>query len=504
MENLRKQVKTVRGKLFFTLCIVVMSIILFLIIVNSFVLEKYYQYIKSNTLKTLYKQINEYYNGDLEIDNINEELNKIAIKNNFDIIIKNDQNVVVYLSNKDFLSNIKQIIELWGFGKKQEYKVIEESENLEIMNIKDTETRMNYILLTGKLDNNYSVYVRLPISSIQESVRISNRFLYLIAGVVIIIGSIAIIYISKQFSTPISEISSIAKKMSNLDFSHKYIVKGDDEINELGESINVMSEKLETTINQLRKTNNELERDIERKSKIDEMRKSFISDVSHELKTPIALIQGYSEGLLENVNTDDESRKFYAEVILDESNKMDKLVKQLLELTKLEYENREFNNTTFDLVELEKEIIRSSKVMIEEKNTEVIFDTDEVINVYADDFYISQIITNYLTNAIKHVINVDGENYIKITNHIIPEKNKVRITVFNTGNNIAEENVNRIWNRFFKVDEARNREDGGTGIGLSIVRAIMNNYGNDYGVNNKENGVEFYFELDLEIKEAQQ
>ena len=234
------------------------------------------------------------------------------------------------------------------------------------------------------------------------------------------------------------------------------------------------------------------------------MRKSFISDVSHELKTPIALIQGYSEGLLENVNTDDESRKFYAEVILDESNKMDKLVKQLLELTKLEYENREFNNTTFDLVELEKEIIRSSKVMIEEKNTEVIFDTDEVINVYADDFYISQIITNYLTNAIKHVINVDGENYIKITNHIITEKNKVRITVFNTGNNIAEENVNRIWNRFFKVDEARNREDGGTGIGLSIVRAIMNNYGNDYGVNNKENGVEFYFDLDLEIKEAQQ
>ena len=284
--------------------------------------------------------------------------------------------------------------------------------------------------------------------------------------------------------------------MANLDFSHKYEVTDDDEINELGENINIMSEKLEQTINQLRNTNIELEKDIEKKSKIDEMRKSFISDVSHELKTPIALIQGYSEGLLENVNTDAESRKFYAEVILDESNKMDKLVKQLLELTKLEYEKREFNNTTFNIVELEKEIVRSSQVMLNEKQVTVEFETEENIYVFADDFYISQIITNYLTNAIKHVKEVDGEKHIKITNLIKPEEQKARITLFNTGDNISKENLTRIWNRFFKVDEARNREDGGSGIGLSIVRAIMNNYGNDFGVENKENGVEFYFEID--------
>ena len=364
---------------------------------------------KSNALKSVYNQINSYYNGDIQIDDINDELDKISVSNNFDIIIKNDQNIVVYLSNKDFLSNIRRIIDFWGINKKQEYQVIEESENIDIMNIRDTDTRMNYILLTGKLDNGYGVYIRLPLSSIQESVRISNRFLYLIAGIVIIVGGIAITYISKQFSNPISEINQIAKKMSNLDFSHKYVVTDDDEINELGQSINTMSNKLEGPINQLRKANIELERDKERTSKIDVMRKSFISDVSHELKTPIALIQGYSEGLLENVNTDEESRKFYAEVILDESNKMDKLVKQLLELTKLEYEQREFNNVEFNIVELEKEIVRTSKVMIEEKNVEVKFETDDFINVYADDFYISQIITNYLTNAIKHVKEIDGE-----------------------------------------------------------------------------------------------
>ena len=487
-----KQAKTVRGKLFFIMCIVVLSIILFLILVNSFVLEKYYQYTKSNQLKSLYNNINDYYNSDNPATNFKDELDRVAIKNNFDIIIKDENDKAVYLSNKDFLSNIRVIIDFWGINKQKEYKVLEETDKLEIRNIKDTETSANYILLSGKLDNGYGVYIRIPISSIQESVRISNRFLYLIAGIVIVIGGIAIIYISKTFSSPISELNNIAKKMANLDFSHKYAVTDDDdEINELGESINMMSDKLETTINQL-------ERDIEKKSKIDEMRKSFISDVSHELKTPIALIQGYSEGLLENVNDDPESRKFYAEVILDETNKMDKMVRQLIELTKLEYEKREFNNRTFNIVELEKEIVRTSKVMIDEKQTEVIFETPDKIDVFADDMYLSQIITNYLTNAIKHVKDVDGEKYIKITNVVLQDKQKAKVTVFNTGDNISEENLNRIWNRFFKADEARNRDDGGSGIGLSIVRAIMNNYGNDYGVENKTNGVEFYFEVDLQ------
>ncbi len=291
-----------------------------------------------------------------------------------------------------------------------------------------------------------------------------------------------------------------AKKMSNLDFSQKYrITDAGDEINNLGKSINAMSEKLEKTIKQLRKTNLELERDIEEKSKIDEMRKSFISDVSHELKTPIALIQGYSEGLLENVNSDEESRKFYAEVIQDETNKMDKLVKQLLELMKLEYGKREFNDAKFNIVELEKEVVRKSKVMLEEKEIKVEFETPEEVNVIADDFYIEQVISNYLTNAIKNIKEVNNKKIIKIENSVNVEQGKVRIKVFNTGDNIPEEHMQKIWNRFYKIDESRNRTDGGTGIGLSFVKAVMNNYQNSYGVINKDDGVEFYFELELKL-----
>ena len=136
--------------------------------------------------------------------------------------------------------------------------------------------------------------------------------------------------------------------------------------------------------------------------------------------------------------------------------------------------------------------------MLDEQKVEIEFDTEDEIQVFADDFYIEQVVTNYLTNAIKHVKEVNGKKIINIKNEIDVNKNKVRINVFNTGENIKEEDINRIWNRFYKIDDSRNREDGGTGIGLSFVRAIMNNYQNKYGVINKENGVEFYFELDLD------
>ena len=284
--------------------------------------------------------------------------------------------------------------------------------------------------------------------------------------------------------------------MSNLDFSQKYIIsENKDEIDNLGMSINKLSDKLETTIKQLRTTNLELEKDVEEKSHIDEMRKSFISDVSHELKTPIALIQGYSEGLIENVNTDEESRKYYAEVILDEATKMDKLVKQLLELMKLEYGKMSFNNENFNIIELEKEILRKSEVMIQKEDIQVEMDKQEEIIVYADDFYIDQVLTNYITNAIKYSTKINGEKIIRIKNEI--KNNKVRISVFNTLEGLSDEELMHIWNRFYKIDESRNRADGGTGIGLSIVKAIMNNYGNEFGARNVDGGVEFYFDLDL-------
>ena len=498
LNKLKDVFSSVKVKLFITLSSTILLIIIFLIIVNNFALENFYLYNKQNTLKAVYETINNYYENPNQDKDIESELEKLSVKNNFDILVKDNNGINVYTTNKNFSSvigNINDILDKFNTNKGKE---LESNDKFVIKKQQDLKNGLSYIMLSGKLDNGYFLYIRIPVTSIQDSVKISNNFLLLMAGFTILIASIMVSIVSRKFTEPILELNNIAKKMSNLDFSQKYkITNAKDEINDLGKSINTMSDKLEKTIKQLRSSNIELERDIEEKSKIDEMRKTFISDVSHELKTPIALIQGYSEGLLENVNTDEESRKFYAEVILDETNKMDKLVKQLLELMKLEYGKREFNNKEFNIVELEKEVIRKANVMVEGKQAEILFDSNQEIQVFTDDFYIEQVLTNYLTNAIKNVEEMYGEKYIKISNEIKSEENKVCIKVFNTGKNISEENLNRIWNRFYKADESRHREDGGTGIGLAFVKAIMSNYDNKYGVRNLENGVEFYFELDM-------
>ena len=499
LNKIKDVLSSVKVKLFLTLSTTVLLIILFLIIVNNFALEKFYLYKKQNTLKSVYESLNDYYKTPGQDNDLQTELEKLSIKNNFDILIKDNNGINLYTTNKNFSTVIGSINDI--LDKLQSGKELESNDNFTIKKQRDSKNGLSYMMLSGKLENGYFLYIRIPLNSIQDSVSISNNFLLMMAGFTILIASIMVTIVSRKFTEPILELNNIAKKMSNLDFSQKYkVTNARDEINDLGRSINTMSDKLERTIKQLRSSNIELERDIEEKSKIDEMRKTFISDVSHELKTPIALIQGYSEGLLENVNNDEESRKFYAEVILDETNKMDKLVKQLLELMKLEYGKREFNNKEFNIVELEKEVIRKTNVMIEEKQAEIKFDENQDIRVFADDFYIEQVLTNYLTNAIKNVKEMYGEKYIKISNEINKEENKVCIKVFNTGKQISEENLNRIWNRFYKADESRHREDGGTGIGLAFVKAIMSNYDNKYGVKNLENGVEFYFELDMRQK----
>lgn len=491
---IKEKLKSVRVKLFLVLCVVTILLVICLIAINSLVLENFYIYNKTNTIKEVYNKINKYYKDpDLAI-NLETELKKIAFRNNFDILIQSDTDLILFSTNKDFLSSIEVAKEKYKTYLEERKNLLYSDAKMTIRKIDDTSNSLNYILLYGKLDNGYSLYIRIPIASIEESVRISNNTLIVIGIATVIISAFVASLISKRFTSPILQLNDITKKMAKLDFEQKYRINdSDDEINELGKNINTMSDKLESTIKQLRETNSELEKDIEEKSKIDEMRKQFISDVSHELKTPIALIQGYAEGLIENVNNDDESRKFYAEVILDESNKMDVLVKQLLELMKLEYGKRKFNDEEFDVVELINEVIRKCNVMLEENQIQVVFDEKKPIYAYADDFYVEQVVTNYFTNAIKHAKEVNGKKQIKIT--IQNVKNKIRVSVFNTGDKIPEEDLTRVWGRFYKIDDSRNRENSGSGIGLSIVKAIQNNYQNEYGVQNLSNGVEFYFDI---------
>lgn len=496
MDKIEDKFKSVRFKLFFIMCVVILIIVLFLILINSIVLENFYIYSKTATIKQVYQKVNNYYASENPNINLETELKKIAYKNNFDILIKTDTNLIIFTSDKEFLSSTYILKDINEITRENINTQNDKKNNLNIKITTDETNNINYMFLTGILDNGYVLYIRMPISPIKESVKISNTLLLMIGGVTLAVAGVVASFISKKFTNPILQLNDIANKMAKLDFSQKYrVTDTEDEINELGRSINTMSDKLETTIKQLQKSNIELEKDIEEKSKIDDMRKQFISDVSHELKTPIALIQGYAEGLIENVSTDEESRRFYAEVILDETNKMDRLVKQLLELMKLEYGKKEFNNEKFDINELINEVIRKCEVMLQKNNIQVEFESKKPIYVWADEFYIEQVVTNYFTNAIKHTEEIGNNKKIKIT--VKQLNDKMRITVFNTGKTIPEEDLTRIWGRFYKVDSSRNRQDGGTGIGLALVKAIMNNYQNEYGVNNKKDGVEFYFDVDI-------
>lgn len=493
--------KSVRTKLFFTLCIVILMIIFFFIVINNVVLETIYYLSKTEESLNVYEYINENFPKtaeDLKEGHYLSEIEKISVKNNFEILVLQEENQV-YATNKNFVTDFGTINDITydvNYSIFNKTDIMYSKENVSIRKIVNRNNGFYYILLDAVLENGNELYIRTPVDPIQQSVSISNRFIYVLGVAAIILGGIAITFITGRFTKPIEELNDIANEMAKLNFKRKYRINdSEDEIDELGKSINTLSDKLEETINQLKVNNSELEKDIEEKSKIDEMRKQFISDVSHELKTPIALIQGYAEGLVENVTSDEESRKFYTEVILDEANKMDKLVKRLLELMKLEYEDRKFNDDKFDLVELINSVVKNSKVVLDEKKIKVDFKEEGPIYVFADDFYIEQVVTNYFTNAIKNVEEIDKVKEIKITIKKSKEVGKYRVTVFNTGKKIDEENLNRIWTRFYKIDTARTRSKGGTGIGLALVKAIMTKYNNAYGVKNKKNGVEFYFDI---------
>ena len=221
------------------------------------------------------------------------------------------------------------------------------------------------------------------------------------------------------------------------------------------------------------------------------MRKEFISNVSHELKTPIALIQGYAEGLQEGITENPEDMNYYCDVIVDEANKMNRMVKNLLTLNQLEFGIEQVQMERFDIVSVINGVIESMKLQTSQKDIVIDFEERESIDVWADEFQIEEVITNYLSNALNHV---DKNKQIKVK--ILKKDGIVRISVFNTGKQIPKEDIDNIWVKFYKVDKARTREYGGNGIGLSIVKAIIDRHGKSCGVINHDNGVEFWFELD--------
>lgn len=488
-------------------------------IMNHLFLEEFYVNQKKQELFDGFEVIEKAYEeeilGDEEFD-VTFEL--LCSNSNFSILVIDAESKVIRASTQDVQSLTKQLQQMiqdqnldYGndrddYDKKRpgwsepfpdvyytQNQTLLEGENYSLVHQIDARLQAEYLVLWGKLGSGSYVYMRTALESIRESAAITNRF-FLATGLFgLIISIIMIFIIARNTTRPIKELTNISRAMSDLRFEVKYQPKKQDsvEVAELGAHMNEMSDALEKTISSLKIANNELKQDIEKKEQIDEMRKEFLSNVSHELKTPIALIQGYAEGLKDGISADPESRDYYCDVIVDEANKMNRMVKQLLTLNQLEFGNELVEMSRFNISEMVSGLVQANKLLAEQNGIEISFEETKDVYVWGDAFKVEEVITNYISNAINHA---SGEKKVQI---YFEQKEKVlRVCVYNTGNAIPEEELDKIWEKFYKVDKARTREYGGSGVGLSIVKAIMESMHQACGVRNLTNGVEFWMELE--------
>lgn len=471
--------------------ILVAGAILLCWVLNTTLLPRYYMHNKKHVLMENYETISNASEQDkLESDEFTVTFDNLCSNGNIMTLILQPDGKVLRSSVND-LDALRG--ELWNvLLHTDDMEVLYSNDQYQLLRKNDTRLDSEYLVLVGVLENGDMILMRTAVESIRESAAISNRFLLFVGAAAIVSSLLVAFFTTRHITKPLQQLTGISKRMVDLDFNAKYESNRSNsyEVEELGNHINRLSENLERTISELKTANVELQDDIEKKIQIDEMRKEFLSNVSHELKTPLALIQGYAEGLQECINDDAESREFYCDVIIDEADKMNRMVKKLLTLNQLEFGNDQVVMERFDMTELVRGVANSTKILMEQKGIRLELDNLEEAWVWGDEFKVEEVITNYMSNAINHA---DGGKVIRV--FYTRFEDKLRVSVFNTGQPIPEDDIDKIWVKFYKVDKARTREYGGSGIGLSIVKAIMDSFHQQCGVINHEDGVEFWMEL---------
>ena len=522
--------------------IVFFVVLLAAVCVNNWGLERFYRARKVEDIEKAYRAVNELVmkegNGSAKLPDL---LKEYSDKYNITIAVMdsdNDRSVVTTERGSDYLLQRAQSY-LFSDSFRESSEILKETDDYQIISTHDPGgNRVNIDCFAFCGDNQTLLLMSTPAANLTESVRLANRFLSYVGLLMAVLGIVLGVFLTRRITQPIQRLAALSAKMGSLDFTERYTGDYEDEIGVLGHSMNTMAEKLEETISELQDANKSLQEDIRRKEEIDEMRREFIANVSHELKTPIALIQGYAEGLNDGLCEDPESRKEYLDVIIDEAGRMNSLVKQLLNLSKLESGAPEMEIGPFDLADMIRSIVGSTKLLAEEKQASVAFASDQgqALPVLGDTFQIEDVLTNYVSNAIHHV---DEGGRIVIRAEEVPGPTaepvraagsgqaaesrraagpdqagaavdagsasssagsgkwpRIRVHVENTGSSIPEKDLPHIWDKFYKVDKSHSRSYGGSGIGLSIVKAVMEAHGMGYGAANTETGVDFWFELE--------
>ncbi len=341
------------------------------------------------------------------------------------------------------------------------------------------------------LDSGECVDMYMQVSQVSTTMKITMivSFLAIMFSVALALAVISS-YI-KRITKPVNEMVETTKNMARLDFSKKCPESSILELNSLSESINELSGALDTALGNLQTQNRKLEEDIANERTIDNLRQTFISGISHELKTPIAIIRGYAEGAkMFYAAGDAATADVYCDTIMDESERMNEMIMKLLEITKYSSGAYEPQREDFELRPFVQDWFDRNASLLAEKGVQYENTVPENIFGNGDRLILESVLNNYLSNALSHV---EGEN--RITVRCEDAGAAWRVCVFNTGKPIAAKDIDKIWDSFYRADKSLSRSQGRFGLGLSIVAAIQNLHGEDYGVQNLLTGVQFWFDV---------
>ncbi|MCR5042015.1 MAG: HAMP domain-containing histidine kinase [Clostridia bacterium] len=349
---------------------------------------------------------------------------------------------------------------------------------------------VQFLALGSRMSTGDTVVLVTQKSQIDTASKVSVGFLTALAVIMLFIMLIVDYKYMAHFSKPIKKISSVTEKMAKQDFSEKAPSSRISEINTLSESVNVMSDSLSDALEDLRQRNIKLQQDIEEERTMDQIRRTFINGVSHELKTPIAIIQGYAEGAQMFFDDSPETAREYLRIIGEESVRMNNMIMSLLEITRYESGAYEVTKEEFDIRELACEWVERNSELLKEKGITAQVDIPEGLTGLGDRTILYSVVNNYMSNAVSHV---SGEMRIRVTAEELGDR--IRVGVFNTGSYIADKDKDKIWGSFYRVDKAMNRSQGRFGLGLAIVASVQKLHGMDYGVENVGDGVRFWFDI---------
>ena len=421
------------------------------------------------------------------------ELTEICEENGFSMLIVSPSGIPAFTyGNSDFL--YERLTNLVFYRTNDVSSILETGDGYMIQLVKgEQDDAIKYIEMWGFLYDGCSFIYRSSYSNLQNNINVSLSFYVAVCAMIFLIFSIIILLMIKSFTEPLKRLAEVTIKVNEGEYETKYESKRkrNDEIGVLSENVYEMAQKLEKSVSALKSSNLNLQNELKAKEKMEEARKKYMSDVSHELKTPIALISSYAEGLKEGIFDSSEDRDYYCDVIIDEAEKMNLMVKKLSTLNQLEQGKSAVTLERFNVVEVIDGFLKNMSVIIEEKKADVSFDSNCIAYVWSDEFLFEEVLVNYFNNALNHM---DEKRIIRITVEKVEEN--IRGTVFNTGQNIPEEELPKLWDKFYKVDKARTREYGGSGLGLSIVKAIAESLDKECGVYNTSDGVAFYIDLE--------